>query len=83
MSSPNAQNTRQHGSAGGTSGRASGPLSAEDTRALILRSRAISESEARLAAAIGDSAPHGRPQAQEDAFSLPPRTTAVDPAEKI
>ncbi len=83
MNSPNAQNTRQHGSTESTPGEASGPLSAEDTRALILRSRAISESEARLAAAIGDSAPHGRPQAQEDAFSLPTRATSVDSAERI
>ncbi len=45
------------------------PMSAEDMRRLILRSRALGESEARLAAAIDAEGEWGQPQ--EDAFQLP------------
>jgi hypothetical protein len=44
-------------------------MSAEDMRRLILRSRALGESEARLAAAIDAEGEWGQPQ--EDAFQLP------------
>ena len=83
MNTSTTQNVDRHGSAGAKPGEASGPLSAADIRRVILRSRAVSEGEARLAAAIDDAAPRGLPQAQEDAFTLPPRATSIDPAKKI
>lgn len=82
MTPSSTQNVDRHGSAASMRGGAPNAPSAEDTRRLILRSRAISEGEARLAAAINDVAPHGRPQTQEDAFTLPRRATSVDPAGK-
>jgi hypothetical protein len=57
--------------------QAMGPISAEGMRSLIVRSRAIGDSEARLAAAIDASGPR---QSDEDAFTLPPRATSVTPA---
>lgn len=61
---------------------ASRALSADETRALILRSRSISESEARLAAAIDADEPGGPAQPQEDAFDPPRRASAASPAGK-
>ena len=62
MNNSNKQNTGQDGSTGKMPDEAFGPMSAEDTRTLILRSRAISEGEARLAATINGIAPGDRPQ---------------------
>lgn len=82
MNNPTAQDACQRGSAGSMSGQVPGPPSVEATRALILQSRAIGEIEARRAAAIDGLTSHSPPQAQEDAFSLPPRATSVGPAER-
>ncbi len=82
MNSPDPRQADQHGSAGAPTGEGSGPPPAEDTRARILRSRAISESEARLAASIDASTSRALPQAREDAVTLPPEAAPVDPAEK-
>lgn len=83
MNSPDAQGIRQRGSPESTRGEAPGPPTAEGTRALILRSRAIHESQARLAAAINKSAPHGTLQSQEDAFTPAPEAASVAPAERV
>ena len=61
---------------------ASRALSADETRALILRSRSVSESEARLAAAIDADESNGRTQPQEDAIEPPLRESAASPTGK-
>ncbi len=82
MNNSNKQNSSQDSSIGKTPDEAFGPMSAEDTRTLILRSRAISEREARLADAINATTPSDRTQAQEDAFTLPPEEPVCQPAGK-
>ncbi len=83
MNNSRNQNSGQDGSIGKMPDEAFGPVSAEDTRTLILRSRAIGEGEARLADAINATAPGDRPQSQEDAFALPPEEPVCPPAGKV
>ena len=59
------------------------PLSAEDARAFILRSRAASEGEVSLAAAINAAALGSRLQPQEDAFTLPSEEPVCQPVGKV
>ena len=82
MNNPN----KRSGSPTGMTGHmpdTTSPLSADDARALILRSPAISEGEVRLAAAINAAAPGSRPQSQEDAFALPPEEPVCQPVGKV
>ncbi len=83
MNNSRNQNSGQNGSIGKMPDEAFGPVSAEDTRTLILRSRAISEGEARLAATINATAPSDGPQSQEDTFALPPEEPVCSPAGKV
>ena len=83
MNNPNKRNGSPASLTGHMPDTTSIPLSAEDARALILRSRAISENEARLAAAINAAAPGNRPQPQEDAFALLPEEPVCQPVGKV
>ncbi len=75
MNKPHQQNTSQNRSSDPVRDKVLLTESAEDIRSRILRSRAISESEARLAAAPRGLELHDGPaapsQSQEDAFALP------------
>jgi hypothetical protein len=83
MNNPNKRNGSPASMTGHMPDTTSTPLSAEDARALILRSRAVSEGEVRLAAAINAAAPGSRPQPQEDAFALPPEEPVCQPVGKV
>ncbi len=70
MSNPPDQSTRQ-----------GGQVPADDARTRIMRERAVSDSEARLAAAIDAAASPAPFQMQEDAFELPAEGAPQKPAD--
>lgn len=79
MSTRNDLNSGRAAAAGDAPGTAFNPLSPEATRTLILHSRAIATSEARLAAAIDrlgrEAGPAPQSRDREDAIELPPRSS--------
>jgi hypothetical protein len=83
MNNLNKLNGRPAATTGQVPDTAFTPLSTEDARALILRARADSESEVRLAAAINAAAPGSRLQSQEDAFALPSEEPVCQPVGKV